>query len=79
MPIAIDFKLNIEPTETDQPKMIKKKVLITKADSPVTTLKSERILSTLSSSINFDNPPIKNTRWLFSIIPKIKIIINDDR
>ena len=58
-PIAIDFRLNIEPTDTDQPKIIKKKVLTTKADSPVTTLKSDKILSTFVSSISFERPPEK--------------------
>ena len=60
MPTAIVFRLNIEPTETDQPKIIKKKVLTTKADSPVTILKSARILSTLFSSISFERPLAKN-------------------
>ena len=58
-PIAIDFKLNIEPTDTDQPKIMKKKVLTTKADSPVTTLKSDNMLSTFVSSISFERPPEK--------------------
>ena len=60
-PIAIDFKLNIEPTDTDQPKIIKKNVLTTKADSPVTTLKSDNMLSTFVSSISFERPPEKNS------------------
>ena len=55
------LKLNIEPTDTDQPKIIKKKVLTTKADSPVTTLKSDNMLSTFVSSISFERPPEKKT------------------
>ena len=60
IPIEIVCRLNIEPKETDHPKIIKKKVLITNADSPVTTLKSERTLSTFLSSISLDKPPAKN-------------------
>ena len=42
------LRLNIDEREIDHPKMIKKNVLITNADSPVITLKSARTLFTLS-------------------------------
>ena len=39
------LKLSMEVTEANTPKRIKKNVLTTNADSPVTTLKSERIFA----------------------------------
>ena len=41
------LRLNIDEREIDHPKMIKKNVLITNADSPVITLNSARTLFTL--------------------------------
>ena len=60
-PTATVFKLNIEESEIDHPKIIKKKVLITNADSPVITLKSAKTLVTFSWSISFIKPPLKNS------------------
>ena len=60
IPMPITFKLNKSEIVIDQPKIIKKNVLTTNADSAVITFMSFRIWSTLSIFKREAKPPEKN-------------------
>ena len=79
IPYNKDLMFNREEIEMVSPKIRKKKVLTTNADSTVINLKLFKTFSTLSSTIKSLRDPLKNILQLFRITPKIKIMIKDER